>query len=97
MFVLCLLKIYPRISLVSSVLYVILSFHTVFLTLTGYFKKQGFSKDIKMNRSTYQGYIKDYEGATLMHCELDPRIVYTEFTAVVRRQKEVTYYDFMFH
>ncbi|XP_069673616.1 histone acetyltransferase KAT2A [Periplaneta americana] len=55
----------------------------------GYFKKQGFSKDIKMSRSTYQGYIKDYEGATLMHCELDPRIVYTEFIAVVRRQKEI--------
>ncbi|KAJ9586226.1 hypothetical protein L9F63_020135, partial [Diploptera punctata] len=55
----------------------------------GYFKKQGFSKDIKMNRSTYQGYIKDYEGATLMHCELHPRIVYTEFTSVLRRQKEI--------
>lgn len=58
--------------------------------LTGYFKKQGFSKDIKLARGVYQGYIKDYEGATLMHCELDPRIVYTEFIAVVRKQKEVS-------
>jgi histone acetyltransferase len=41
-------------------------------------------------RAIYQGYIKDYEGATLMHCELDPRIVYTEFIAVVRKQKEVS-------
>lgn len=32
----------------------------------GYFKKQGFSKDIKLAKSVYQGYIKDYEGATLM-------------------------------
>ena len=32
----------------------------------GYFKKQGFSKDIKLGKSVYQGYIKDYEGATLM-------------------------------
>ncbi|XP_049945596.1 histone acetyltransferase KAT2A [Schistocerca serialis cubense] len=55
----------------------------------GYFKKQGFSKDIKMNRAQYQGYIKDYEGATLMHCELNPKIAYTEFSAVVRRQKEI--------
>lgn len=39
----------------------------------------------------YQGYIKDYEGATLMHCELNPRIVYTQFTSVVRKQKEVYY------
>ena len=64
----------------------------------------------------YQGYIKDYEGATLMGnlfitslfqfnivpknnhlshflyvsgCELNPKIVYTEFTAVVRKQKEI--------
>ncbi|XP_068622942.1 histone acetyltransferase KAT2A isoform X1 [Battus philenor] len=55
----------------------------------GYFKKQGFSKDIKLPRAMYQGYIKDYEGATLMHCELNPRIVYTRFTSVIRRQKEI--------
>lgn len=55
----------------------------------GYFKKQGFSKDIRIPRHCYQGYIKDYEGASLMHCEIDPRIVYTEFTAVVRKQKEI--------
>ncbi|XP_071579451.1 histone acetyltransferase KAT2A-like isoform X2 [Temnothorax nylanderi] len=55
----------------------------------GYFKKQGFSKDIKLPTSMYQGYIKDYEGATLMHCELNAKIVYTEFTAVLRKQKEI--------
>ncbi|XP_072393674.1 histone acetyltransferase KAT2A-like [Diabrotica undecimpunctata] len=54
----------------------------------GYFERQGFSKDIKMNRAAYQGYIKDYEGATLMHCELNPKIVYTEFTSMVRKQKK---------
>ncbi|OXU25854.1 hypothetical protein TSAR_004246 [Trichomalopsis sarcophagae] len=55
----------------------------------GYFKKQGFSKDIKLPRTTFQGYIKDYEGAMLMHCELNAKIVYTEFTTVVRKQKEI--------
>ena len=55
----------------------------------GYFKKQGFSKEIKVSRSVYHGYIKDYEGATLMGCELHPNIIYTEFTAVIRRQKEI--------
>jgi len=55
----------------------------------GYFKKQGFSKDLKLAKSVYGGYIKDYEGATLMGCELNPKIVYVEFTAVVRRQKEI--------
>jgi len=55
----------------------------------GYFKKQGFSKDLKLSKSIYSGYIKEYEGATLMGCELNPKIVYVEFTNVVRRQKEI--------
>ena len=55
----------------------------------GYFKKQGFSKDLKLPKAVYAGYIKDYEGATLMGCELNPKIVYVEFTAVVRKQKEI--------
>ncbi|XP_059487013.1 histone acetyltransferase KAT2A [Neocloeon triangulifer] len=55
----------------------------------GYFKKQGFSKEIKMPKAQYNGFIKDYEGATLMHCHLNPRIVYTEFTSVIRKQKEI--------
>jgi len=55
----------------------------------GYFKKQGFSKEIALNRSIFQGYIKEYEGATLMGCELNEKIIYTEFTAVIRKQKEI--------
>ena len=55
----------------------------------GYFKKQGFSKDLKLAKSVYGGYIKEYEGATLMGCELNNKIVYVEFTAVVRKQKEI--------
>jgi len=55
----------------------------------GYFKKQGFSKDIKLPQSAYLGYIKDYEGATLMGCQLNPFIVYTEFSSVLRKQKEI--------
>lgn len=55
---------------------------------SGFFEKQGFSKDIKISKAVYQGYIKDYEFATLMHCELNPKIIYTEITSVVRRQKK---------
>jgi len=55
----------------------------------GYFEKQGFSKDIKLPKSVHQGYIKYYVKATLMHCELNPKIVYTEFTTVIRKQKEI--------
>ena len=55
----------------------------------GYFKKQGFSKEIKIARNIYQGFIKEYEGATLMHCELHPCIIYTQFSGVIRKQKEI--------
>lgn len=55
----------------------------------GYFKKQGFSKEIKIPRSAYLGYIKDYEGATLMGCELNTCIQYTDFSQVIRKQKEI--------
>uniref|UniRef100_A0A4W3KGH5 Histone acetyltransferase n=1 Tax=Callorhinchus milii TaxID=7868 RepID=A0A4W3KGH5_CALMI len=55
----------------------------------GYFKKQGFSKDIKVPKVKYVGYIKDYEGATLMGCELNPRIPYTEFSVIIKKQKEI--------
>uniref|UniRef100_G3P1Q7 Histone acetyltransferase n=1 Tax=Gasterosteus aculeatus aculeatus TaxID=481459 RepID=G3P1Q7_GASAC len=55
----------------------------------GYFKKQGFSKDIKVPKGRYLGYIKDYEGATLMECELNPRIPYTELSHIIKRQKEI--------
>jgi histone acetyltransferase len=40
-------------------------------------------------KANYTGYIKDYEGATLMGCDLDARIVYTQFSQIIRRQKEV--------
>ncbi|KAK0145897.1 Histone acetyltransferase KAT2B [Merluccius polli] len=55
----------------------------------GYFKKQGFSKDIKVPKVKYVGYIKDYEGATLMGCELNPSIPYTEFSVIIKKQKEI--------
>lgn len=45
--------------------------------------------EITLDKGMYNGFIKEYEGATLMHCELNSSIRYTEFTAVVRRQKEL--------
>ena len=70
--------------------------HKIFHFLTyadefaiGYFKKQGFSKDIKLPKSEYLGYIKEYEGATLMECQLNPSITYIQLTSVIRKQKEI--------
>ena len=50
---------------------------------------QGFSKEITLPKERYAGYTKDYEGATLMGCELNKRIVYTEFSEIIKKQKEV--------
>lgn len=55
----------------------------------GYFKKQGFTKEIKISSSQYTGFIKDYEGATLMDCQLKPEIVYTLFSCIIRKQKDI--------
>ena len=45
---------------------------------TGYFQKQGFTREITLDRSIWMGYIKDYEGGTLMQCSLVSRIRYLE-------------------
>lgn len=54
-----------------------------------YFKKQGFSQDVRISKKIHQEYIKHYQGAILMHCELNPKIIYTQLTSVIRIQKEV--------
>lgn len=55
----------------------------------GYFRKQGFSMDISLPSNVYHGYIKEYEGATLMGCELHPRVVYTQLSSMIRKQRVV--------
>lgn len=39
----------------------------------GYFLKQSFTTNISLPIDCYKGYIKDYQGATLMGCELHPK------------------------
>ncbi|KAF2278014.1 histone acetyltransferase GCN5 [Westerdykella ornata] len=55
---------------------------------TGYFKKQGFTKEITLPKSAWMGYIKDYEGGTLMQCTMLPRIRYIEAARMLQKQKE---------
>lgn len=55
---------------------------------TGYFQKQGFTKDISLERSIWMGYIKDYEGGTLMQCSMVPRTRYLEVGRMLLKQKE---------
>jgi histone acetyltransferase len=54
----------------------------------GYFKKQGFSKDITLQRSKWAGYIKDYEGGTIMQCTMLPKVNYLETRELITQQRE---------
>ncbi|CAO1614698.1 unnamed protein product [Parajaminaea phylloscopi] len=55
----------------------------------GYFKKQGFTKEISLPRSVWVGYIKDYEGGTLMQCSMVPRVRYLGIHDLLAQQKEL--------
>nr|OQO30089.1 hypothetical protein B0A51_02651 [Rachicladosporium sp. CCFEE 5018] len=53
----------------------------------GYFKKQGFTKEITLDRPKWMGYIKDYEGGTIMQCSMLPKIRYLDSARLLLKQK----------
>ncbi len=53
----------------------------------GYFKKQGFTKEITLDKHIWMGYIKDYEGGTLMQCSMLPIIRYLDSAKILLLQK----------
>lgn len=53
----------------------------------GYFKKQGFTKEITLPKKIWMGYIKDYEGGTLMQCSMLPRIRYLDGPKILSLQR----------
>lgn len=57
----------------------------------GYFKKQGFSSDLTLDKSIWIGYIKDYEGATLLQCSFYKKVCYAQIRTLVSRHREVLY------
>ncbi|KAG6623667.1 Histone acetyltransferase [Phytophthora cinnamomi] len=54
----------------------------------GYFKKQGFTKSVSMARPNWYGYIKDYDGGTLMECTIHTQINYLRITSMIHMQRE---------
>lgn len=54
----------------------------------GYFEKQGFSKEIALDRATWAGYIKDYEGGTIMQCTMLPKLDYLNKVEALKIQQE---------
>ncbi|KAI9744474.1 MAG: histone acetyltransferase [Claussenomyces sp. TS43310] len=57
----------------------------------GYFKKQGFTKEITLETHLWMGYIKDYEGGTIMQCTMLPRVRYLESGRMLLKQKEAVH------
>ncbi|EPT05008.1 hypothetical protein FOMPIDRAFT_1045676 [Fomitopsis schrenkii] len=54
----------------------------------GYFRKQGFSKEITLDRSVWAGYIKDYEGGTIMQCTVLDKVDYLNTRDILLQQRE---------
>ena len=54
----------------------------------GYFKKQGFSKQISMPKGRYQHLIKDYDGGTMMECYVHPSIDFTRVREMIEAQRQ---------
>jgi len=57
----------------------------------GYFKKQGFTKAITLPKVQWAGFIKDYDGGTLMECHIGPRINYTRIPEMIAMQRKSLY------
>ena len=57
----------------------------------GYFKKQGFSKNISMSPDRWVGYIKDYDGGTLMECSMHSNVNYLDISGMVSKQREAVF------
>ncbi|EOD16902.1 hypothetical protein EMIHUDRAFT_427509 [Emiliania huxleyi CCMP1516] len=53
----------------------------------GYFRKQGFQKQVTMKRERWLGYIKDYDGGTLMECAIDTQVDYLNIRFVAEEQR----------
>ncbi|MES1918006.1 DeSI-like protein hag1 [Bonamia ostreae] len=54
----------------------------------GYFKKQGFTRVSSLANSQWAGFIKEYDGGTLMECHLHPRVDYLHFREILSLQKQ---------
>ncbi|KAF4358095.1 hypothetical protein F8388_009378 [Cannabis sativa] len=54
----------------------------------GYFIKQGFTKEIHLEKDRWHGYIKDYDGGILMECKIDPKLPYIDLSTMIRRQRQ---------
>ncbi|KAL7078147.1 hypothetical protein ACQ4LE_002328 [Meloidogyne hapla] len=55
----------------------------------GYFIKQDFITEFALPVSRYKGYIKDYQGATLMYCQLHPKLIYIKSKQIYYNMRKI--------
>ncbi|XP_078436762.1 histone acetyltransferase of the GNAT family 1 isoform X2 [Wolffia australiana] len=53
-----------------------------------YFVKQGFTKEITLDKEKWQGYLKEYDGGLLMECKIDPKLPFIDISTMIRRQRQ---------
>jgi histone acetyltransferase len=52
---------------------------------------QGYTTDITLDKSLWVGYIKDYEGGTIMQCSVVDKVKYTDAATIIAAQRWVEY------
>ncbi|KAJ2798299.1 histone acetyltransferase, partial [Coemansia helicoidea] len=60
----------------------------VFCAVSSSEQVKGFTKDITLDKRLWMGYIKDYEGGTLMQCSMVPKVEYAKAKEILARQRE---------
>ncbi|KAL4424337.1 hypothetical protein ABPG75_001638 [Micractinium tetrahymenae] len=53
----------------------------------GYFSKQSFTKTVTLEKDKWFGFIKDYDGGTLMECRIHPTLPYASFPDMLAKQR----------
>lgn len=51
---------------------------------------QGFSPEMSLEEERWKGYIKDYDGGTLMECRMQPRLPFTDLPHIILQQRRVS-------
>ncbi|CAG8432760.1 493_t:CDS:10 [Diversispora eburnea] len=54
----------------------------------GFFKKNGFTTDITLDRSLWMSFIKDYDEATIMQCTMIEKVEYLKLHETLARQRK---------
>ncbi|KAJ2669528.1 histone acetyltransferase [Coemansia sp. RSA 1085] len=60
----------------------------VFCAVSSSEQVKGFTKEITLDKRLWVGYIKDYEGGTLMQCSMVPKVEYLKVKEILAKQRE---------